>query len=220
MTIPYSPTETTEHVEKLLQKMNAEFEPEQINVHVEPFAQIQNCFVNVDEKIKRDGGKVVYGRAIFCTDIICEAEMHAVWESPDGELMDITPREFPFSQIMFVYDENFIYSDQLTDNVRINITDNSLVDDFILLCETLEKFYTYGTRINDNELIVPEPARTLIHQYENLKIIFKVFLGSAGRPDSVCGLCESGKKYKNCCGKAIKAHFQGDLLKVKKALSK
>ena len=168
---PYSPSEITSHVEKLLDKMNAQFDPEQVKVVLEPYAKIHNCFMNVAEKVNRDGGKIIYGRAIFYTDLVCEAEMHAVWESPNGELIDITPRECAFEEIMFVYDEDFVYENQLVDNIRINSTDNPIVEDFILLCETLEKFYTYGTRINDDEMSLPKPIIELVQQYENLKMV-------------------------------------------------
>lgn len=39
--------------------------------------------------MKRDGGTTHYGWAILQTDIICEAERHAVWESKTGELIDL-----------------------------------------------------------------------------------------------------------------------------------
>jgi hypothetical protein len=56
-----SPKTADKHVEKLLRKINAEYEPEMVEIHSEPFAKKFNCFLNVEEKVKRDGGQVRYG---------------------------------------------------------------------------------------------------------------------------------------------------------------
>jgi hypothetical protein len=215
--LPKVPTEVNQFVEKVLDKINAEFDPEFVPVIPESYAKPENCFGNVDEKVKRDGGKVHYGWAIFQSSIICEAERHAVWENENEELIDITPREFGFEKIMFVSDNNLVYRGQLIDNARINITNNKLVDDYIKLCETLEFLYTYGTRLNDDMLNVPEPALTLTFQYQNLKNMFQAYLYQGGTEQTPC-LCGSGAKYKKCHGKNLRVNFQNDLSKVSKVL--
>ena len=198
-----SPIEIDRFVQKLLDKINYEFDPEIIPVVIEPYAKIRNCFQNVDEKIKRDGGNVHYGWAIFKSDILCEAERHAVWENADGDLVDITPRELEFKQIMFVSENDFVYKGQLVDNIRINITDNPIVEDFITVCESLEQLYTYGQRINDEQLNIPAPAAKLILEYENLKAAYLVYINLGGRPKSKC-ICGGQKNYKNCQENEIK----------------
>ena len=141
-----SPKESDKDVERLLDKMDVEFEPEIVPVHFEPYAKLHNCYVNVEEKVKIDGGLIHYGWTIYKSDILCEAERHAVWEAPNGDLIDITHSPIDFKEIMFVSDNRYVHPDQLVDNIRINITNNSLVDDFIVICENLEKLYTYGDR--------------------------------------------------------------------------
>lgn len=205
-----SPTETDRFVEKLLAKIGSEYEPEQVCVIIEPYAKIHNCYPNVDEKVKRDGGNVHYGWAIYQSDILCEAERHAVWENEDGDLIDITPREIDFKQIMFVSANDFVYTGQLVDNIRINITDNPLVDDFIMVCENLEKLYSYGERINDEQLIMPPPVAKIINEYENLKAAYLTYIRSGGRPNSKC-LCGGPKNYKNCHGQTLKQNINADL---------
>lgn len=215
--LPSVPTEVNQFVEKVLDKINAEFDPEFVPIIPELYAQPQNCFGNVVEKVKRDGGKAHYGWAIFQSSIICEAERHAVWENDDEELIDITPREFGFDKILFVSDNNLVYTGQLIDNARINITKNKLVDDYIALCETLEYLYTYGTRLNDDMLNVPEPALTLTVQYENLKGMFQAYIYQGGTSETLC-MCNSGAIYKKCHGRSIRVNFQSDLLKVSRVL--
>jgi hypothetical protein len=214
-----SPTETDKFVEKLLTKITSEYEPEQVPVILETYAKRNNCYLNVDEKVKRDGGKAHYGWTIYQTDILCEAERHAVWENDEGDLIDITPRDIDLQQIMFVSDNDFVYTGQLVDNIRVNITDNPIVDDFILVCVNLEELYTFGQRVNDEQMNIPAPAATLINEYENLKNGYFAYIYSGGRPNSKC-LCGGQKNYKNCHGQTLKQSINADMTEVRKVLRK
>lgn len=204
-----SPQSIDFYVEKLLNKMSAEYEPEIIPVKTEPYAKINSCFFNVEEKVKLDGGMVHYGWAIFKTPNIYEAERHAVWESPDGTLIDITPRPNYLSRIMFVSDNNFTYQGQLTDNVRINATKNPVVDDFILISEACTRFYMLGQRSGQFEIAIPNYVAPYIREYEKLKSIYQSYLHTGGNISSKC-ICQGPKNYKNCHGKIIKQKVQED----------
>jgi hypothetical protein len=62
----------------------------------EPSAKPNECYANCTAKAKTDGGKVVVGwrhdRAIQDgPDLIATLTHHAVWESPEGDMFDITP---------------------------------------------------------------------------------------------------------------------------------
>lgn len=205
------------YVQKILNMIDSEFEPEKVPVIVEPYAKVQNCYINVDEKIKKDGGKVHYGWSIYKTDILCEAERHAVWENEDEELIDITPKEIELDEILFVSDNDFIYTGQLVDNIRVNITNNPVVEDFIMLCENLEIFYTYGKRIDDSRVELPEQVTPKIILYENLKGELLSFIYSGGEPRSKC-FCGGVKNYKNCHGATLKKDITEDVKKIKKKL--
>jgi hypothetical protein len=60
----------------------------------EPWAKPSWCYANCLEKVSKDGGAVVYGWVFSGrwehAHVIAAA--HAVWESPEGDLIDITPR--------------------------------------------------------------------------------------------------------------------------------
>ena len=215
--LPISPLESNIHVEKLLDKLKVEFFPEIVDVRPEEYSVPQNCFINVEKKVKIDGGSPHYGWAILQSPIICEAERHAVWKNPDGVLIDVTPREPAFERIMFVSQDDLIYRGQLIDNVRINITDNPIVDDYIFLCETVETLYTYGTRLNDDMLEVPQPAQSLIFQYEDLKTNYQLYMNPGAKGNTPC-ICGSGKKYKNCHGRSLRIRCTRNVERVHKAL--
>jgi hypothetical protein len=204
-----SPKEETQFVKKLLEKINSEFLPEQISLRIEEYSEKLNCFNNVDRKVELDGGKVHYGWAIYQTNILCEAERHAVWENEDKELIDITPREVDFEQIMFVSDNDFEYKGQIIDNYRINITKNKVVDHFIKVCETLSDFYSLGIRKNDWELELEPHVAKIINEYEDLKSQLELYIIKGGNLRSKC-ICGGEKKYKNCHGKILIERINND----------
>jgi hypothetical protein len=203
----------------ITKKINSEYEHEIIPVIIEPYAKIHNCFPNVDEKVKKDKGKAHYGWAIYQSDILCEAERHAVWENPEGDLIDITPQEPNVDTIMFVSDNNFIYTGQLVDNIRVNITNNPVVDDFIYICENTEKLYTYGHRINNEQMIIPEPAMNLISTYQQMKIAYLEYIRGGGNLNKPC-ICGSTKSYKECHRKKILNDINSSMLKIEEILKK
>lgn len=128
----------TNDIIRLLNKLGVKEDPVIVPVQPEIYAQLHECYFNVMEKVRRDGGHLhcgwhisPYGR------FIVEAERHAVWEDDKGNLIDISPSEIHEEKILFVSDKtDDIDLCMKTDNVRLNITNNKVVDDFISLCET------------------------------------------------------------------------------------
>ena len=85
-----------------------------VPIAVEPGAVPNTCFGNVRDKISRDGGSQQLGWAfqhIPETGLLV-AIHHAVWVSPAGDLLDITPHEareaviLEQGQILFLPDES------------------------------------------------------------------------------------------------------------------
>ncbi|MCB2410964.1 hypothetical protein [Hymenobacter lucidus] len=207
-------------VTKLLDKLKVEYEPEMVPIRPEPYAKPLNCFPNVMEKVKRDGGRIHYGWAIHKTTILCEAERHAVWEDEQEKFVDITPTEVQAEYTLFAPDnEGFEYTGQATDNVRINITGNPVVDDFIRVNETLSKIHAYGTREVDMYMSLPDAALELHHYYQALKNALQEFIYMGGTPKKRC-LCQGPDRYKNCHGKSIGPRTKADLRKLKAILGK
>ncbi|GAA4388593.1 hypothetical protein [Hymenobacter koreensis] len=213
-----TPAKDDVFVTRLLDKLKVEFEPELVPIRPEPYAKMLNCFHNVEEKVKRDGGRIHYGWAIHKTTILCEAERHAVWEDEEEELVDVTPTEVQAEHTLFVSDnEGFEYTGQDTDNVRINITGNPIVDDFIRVNETLSKIHAYGTRESDMHMYLPDAALELHQYYEALKNALQGFIYMGGTPKKRC-LCQGLDRYKNCHGKSIVPRIKADLRKLKTVL--
>ncbi|WP_298545902.1 hypothetical protein [uncultured Aquimarina sp.] len=210
-----SPKEENKYVKKLLEKIDSEFLPEQVPVKIEEYSEKLNCFKNVDRKVELDGGKPHYGWVIYQTSILCEAERHAVWENDEEELIDITPRDIDFEQVMFVSDNNFEYHGQIIDNYRVNITNNKIVDHFIKVCETLSDFYSLGKRKNDSELEIDPQIANTIYQYEDLKVQLELYIAKGSTFRSKC-ICGGRKNYKNCCGGTLLERINNDAKRIMK----
>jgi hypothetical protein len=77
------------------------------------------CSDGVLEKVKNDGGGIRFGWTIWeWPSVMLTAEFHGVWISPEGLLIDITPKPQRETQIVFVPDEsypmNFDFDDRPT----------------------------------------------------------------------------------------------------------
>jgi len=66
------------------------------------------CSDGVSEKVKVDGGSIVFGWTIWeVPKLLLTAEFHAVWSPADGSLVDITPKPNAERQIVFVPDGGY-----------------------------------------------------------------------------------------------------------------
>ena len=64
------------------------------------------CFDNVAEKVRRIGGSIAYGWAIWnLQSFYFEAEHHAVWRNKLGNLIDVTPQMGNRRRMLFLPDD-------------------------------------------------------------------------------------------------------------------
>ncbi len=83
------------------------------------------CSDGVLEKVIHDGGAVRFGWSIWeWPKILLTAEFHAIWVSPEGELIDITPKPAGETRIVFVANDSYPADfdfDQRPTNLRFRI---------------------------------------------------------------------------------------------------
>jgi hypothetical protein len=199
-------------VQRLLNKLNATHEPDYLEVTPEPRADVNDCFIIVQDKVKKDGGRMIMGWQIWKGKHLIEAECHSVWEDNDGNLHDLTPKEFAVDKIIFVEDENLVYEEKQIDNVRLNITNNELVDDLILVAQAIYRFdnkeeraslYDLSGVLNDEQFRHKEYLMAL-------KKFINVILAQKGSRKSLCP-CQSGSKFRDCHGKDLRKRIQKDI---------
>jgi len=199
-------------VQKLLKKLNASHEPDYLKVTPEPNAEAKDCFIVVQEKVKKDGGRMIMGWQIWKGKHLIEAECHAVWEDKNEELHDLTPKEFNVDKIIFVEDEKLVYEDKQIDNLRLNTTNNELVDDLIEVCQAIYRFDNKGVRATLYDLSSVLSAEQFKHKeyLMMLKEFINVILARNGNRKSLCP-CQSGDKFRECHGKELRKRIQKDI---------
>lgn len=73
-----------------LQELGAK--PAHVVLAVAPAAQPLRCFWNVAAHVADNGGYIVFGWSIYeWPHVFWEAQHHAIWRDPSGNLVDITP---------------------------------------------------------------------------------------------------------------------------------
>ena len=186
-----TPLKITQIIRDMCTSIAPDSTPVFVAVHPEPWAVYRDCFSNVLHMIQLHGGVMVLGWTIWqWGNILLDAEAHAIWQSPDGKLVDITPHSYQETSILFLQDSSVNYHEAPIPNHRQALTQSPLVAKLIQLhnqqdaimcsCQAMD-FYTVPA-----DLVRHINA---IHIYINRKV---------GRNDP-CP-CGSGLKYKKCCG--------------------
>lgn len=68
------------------------------------------CFDIVQKHVQENQGRRVLGWCLWeLPDLFIEVEFHAVWQTPDGHLLDLTPRKTPTKRILFIEDQTIQY---------------------------------------------------------------------------------------------------------------
>lgn len=105
MTLNPIPNKDKASVQAFCHSIAPEQEPIYVLHSPIPGAPLKACFTIVQQQILTHGGSQITGwRIVEFTNIRLEAEFHVIWESPDGDLLDITPQEHNFSQTLFLPD--------------------------------------------------------------------------------------------------------------------
>lgn len=194
------------HIGKIEKKLNAEFDYEIIPVQIlEGISKEQQCYANVAEKITLDNGSIHYGWSLhFNQGLIIEAERHAVWENEEGALICVTPHPAGFDTVLFISENTAVDPQSDVDNVRLNITANPFVDDWITVLDAIGEFNRrFSIRIDDDTVAVApgtEAAESALHREAGL--VYGLILEKrAERSDCYCG---NGRKYLQCHHKTLR----------------
>lgn len=129
-----------------------------------------------------------------------EGEFHAVWQSPTGELADLTPKLNDATEIMFLSDPSAKYEGRQVNNVRIPVYRNDvLVERFIHVNDEMFEVMNRGERANQHGRVgVPrEEIEHLLRKQQDLGM--RIMRRKVG-PNEPC-VCGSSRKLKQCCGR-------------------
>lgn len=111
--------------------------PDIVPRDVPPWAELNECVVNVSKMVEKFGGEAVRGWRLWepLPGLMIEAEFHVVWRDPDGSLLDVS-RHFPgFTATVFLPDPSLGYEGRQIPNERVPLIEDNLLNEFI---ESLE----------------------------------------------------------------------------------
>jgi len=170
-----------------------------VPVRPEPDAVFDECFVAVAQKIRRDGGGAVYGWAIWADPLVVEAECHAVWQSPIGDLVDVTPKRNGAAAISFVHDPTIVDDGRQQNNVRVAVYEkDAVVDQFIRVCDEIFEVTNRGERADQLGMIAI-PAEEIEPLIQKQARLARQMAERRFGADEAC-VCGSSRRQKHCCG--------------------
>ena len=130
------PAEITDQVRQFaIRKVGPGTEPRFVSITPEKGCRIADCFLNVQRKVAKEGGRIQFGWALWeWPGVYFEAEHHAVYVPSDSSrFVDITPSEFGITKRLFVPDDaatyDFANEGVLRDNLRFALVDDPLIDE-------------------------------------------------------------------------------------------
>ena len=109
----------------------------------------------------------------------------------------------PLDKILFVVDHNAEYNGKQVNNIRINITGNYLVDEFILVHDTVFRIENKGERALQYEVSLSGKEANAHHKLNAAKTMLEKMALQKNTKNSPCP-CSSGKKFKVCHGKIFR----------------
>jgi len=190
----FLPDKDNENIRKVISLLDIDTEPFYLDILPDDGAEFGACFINVLNKVAKENGEIIYGWQFAEYSYMIEAQFHAIWKSPSGNYIDITKHRGTYeNKSLFVIDVKRKFDGTKTDNVRLNTTDNELVDDMIELESARFRFLNNLENqlyFNAEETVVSNDIESTIDLLEEM--YFNDYTIHAK-----C-LCNSGKSYNDC----------------------
>lgn len=135
-----TPDAVTSEIRALCTRLGCSPDPVYVRVETHHNAQENDCFVDIEKYQKDHGGDRVIGWQIWeWPGVMVEAEFHAIWRSPSGDLLDVSYKADCEKQILFAADPVRTYSGHKLDNVRAAVWDHPTVHEFIRVAEEFQQ---------------------------------------------------------------------------------
>lgn len=191
-----TPAQITSEIRKLCNQIAAGTNPIYLKVQPAPESEKLECFPNVENFVAKNGGSIQYGWRIGeWSGVMIEAEFHAVWLSPNGKFIDITP--FDEEQILFLPDNTKIYEGKQVNNIRFALANKPIIHEFIDINNKIfEERNKGGLAEKHGEIALP--ANIIMPLLRRSRELFTMIYKETASPNSPC-VCGSGLKYKKCC---------------------
>jgi len=198
-----TPTSINRDVLKFCKEIDSTTKPIFIDVIPTKNSVYGDCYGNVENYAKKNGGRSEDGWIIWeIPKIWLEAEFHRVWVNNEGKYIDITPKEDEEKRILFLKDSQRKFTGELIDNIKKPLVNNAETRTMVAVAK---KEFEINNKYYEGKPVIKIP----IFELRNLETFKEETLMSEIRKDKLDGKikigrnepcpCGSGKKYKKCC---------------------
>lgn len=199
---PITPATISEAIAALCDEVSPGVAPEYVDVAPYSGALVNECFPNVRTQIERGGGTMVIGWSIWeSPGFFVEAEYHAVWRSPEGRLVDITPKAARSDRILFVPQPDAAYVGRQVNNVRRAVSADPEVEAYLGAHDAMFEFMNRGERAGQHGMMSVSGQDAIEYQAiaGNIQMLGVRLSRRAKHYDPYLPCwCGSGKKAKWC----------------------
>jgi hypothetical protein len=99
------PPKIDQNILDFCDQLCSEKKPLYVEVRPDKRSKMLLCHINVENKVRKKGGRIVYGWEIsVIPNGWLEAQFHSVWEKESKDLVDITPEQNGQNRILFLED--------------------------------------------------------------------------------------------------------------------
>lgn len=200
-----TPSPTDRQVLDFCRKITNLSKPVLLPIAVDSCSEPLDCFNNVRRKAALEGGRIVYGWAIWMwPKVYIEAEHHAVFEGVDGgEWIDITPPHVSgISSRLFLGDASAVYDFEnegiRRENFRLALSRDPLIQEFFESARAYNEAMNALPGVGEIRVSPVEAQRIQALQIENAKLTMRLGMKYSSRNDRC--FCGSGEKFKRCHG--------------------
>lgn len=201
---PVTPAEVSPKLADLCAFLAPGIEPTYVVVRPIEGAPANECFPLVDATILRDGGSSMLGWSLWeLPGVFVEAEFHAVWASPTGDLIDVTPKNRQVSRILFLPGKDLVYSGRQVNNVRRALSLDPCVTEYFATFDAEYELMNRGDRADQHGEV--KLTESEVDEYYSIQTQRAALLPKVLRLVVLIGAytpcpCNSGKKVKWCHG--------------------
>lgn len=137
---PTTPKDILPAISELCRSITPGAKPLFLEVNAQEGARFGECFANVQKMITKHGGGKQHGWLIWeRPGIFVEAEFHCVWETNEGELFDVSPRQDGEEVVLFLPDSARRFDGRPVPNKRKALTNDPLVSRFLKSRDKIDK---------------------------------------------------------------------------------
>lgn len=201
---PVTPAEVSRKLADLCASLARGVEPIYVIVCPIEGAPANECFPLVDATVLRDGGSPMLGWTLWeLPGVFVEAELHAVWASPTGDLIDVTPKNRQVGRILFLPCKDLLYFGRQVNNVRRALSSDPCVTEYFATFDAEYELMNRGVRADQHgevELTDFEADEFYSIQTQRAALFPQVLRLAAFIGAYTPCPCNSGKKVKWCHG--------------------